>query len=165
MAQLSSDFRYFSCFPATADIVIDVDGLDNILPLWSSLTSTSMTMIFSTNQKWCDTHNDRDVDIMTTGVCRAAAVKIKKCWTLSEYGGESAPGPNILVKLSVDVGRQAILNPQVNLVPILTYKQNKTNPSNLRICTQLVILNTQGVHRPMLKLGHQKIIVANCSCK
>ena len=42
-------FFLFSC--ATADIVIDVDGLDNILPSWSSSTSTSMTMIFSTNQR------------------------------------------------------------------------------------------------------------------
>ena len=41
-AQLS-----LSLFP----IVIDVDGLDNILPSWSSSTSTSMTMIFLTNQR------------------------------------------------------------------------------------------------------------------
>ena len=47
VAQLSSAFHYFS----TADIVIDVDGLDNILSSWSSSTSTSMTMIFSTNQR------------------------------------------------------------------------------------------------------------------
>ena len=40
-------FFLFSC--ATADIVIDVDGLDNILPSWSS--STLSTMIFSTNQR------------------------------------------------------------------------------------------------------------------
>ena len=51
MAQLSSDLDYFSCFLATADIVIEVDDLDNILPSWSSSTSTSMTMIFSTNQR------------------------------------------------------------------------------------------------------------------
>ena len=58
-AQLSlSLFFLFSC--ATADIVIDVDGLDNVLPSWSSSTSTSMTMIFSTNQRprKCD-KNDR----------------------------------------------------------------------------------------------------------
>ena len=49
-AQLSlSLFFLFSC--ATADIVIDVDGLDNILPSWSSSTSTSMMMIFLTNQR------------------------------------------------------------------------------------------------------------------
>jgi len=49
-AQLSlSLFFLFSC--ATADIVIDVDGLDNVLPSWSSSTSTSMAMIFSTNQR------------------------------------------------------------------------------------------------------------------
>ena len=42
-AQLSlSLFFLFSC--ATADIVIDVDGLDNILPSWSSSTLTSMKM-------------------------------------------------------------------------------------------------------------------------
>ena len=51
MAQLSWDFNYFYCFPATADIVIDVDELDNILPSWSSSTLTSMTMIFSTNPR------------------------------------------------------------------------------------------------------------------
>ena len=28
VAQLSSDFHYFSCFPATADIVIEVDELN-----------------------------------------------------------------------------------------------------------------------------------------
>ena len=78
-AQLSlSLFFLFSC--VTADIVIDVDGLDNILPSWSSSTSTSMTMIFLTNQRprKCDMterQNDRDFDSMTTNALRAAAVK------------------------------------------------------------------------------------------
>ena len=85
VAQLSSDFQYFSCFPATADIVIDVDGLDNILPSWSLWTSTSMPMIFLTNQRprKCDMtegqknrKNDRHFDIMTTNALQAAAVKI-----------------------------------------------------------------------------------------
>ena len=43
VAQLSSASFYF--------LFIDVDGLDNILPSWSSSTSTSMTMIFLTNQR------------------------------------------------------------------------------------------------------------------
>ena len=80
VAQLSSDFHYFSCFSALADIVIDVDGLDNILPSWSSSTSTSMTMIFSTNQRprkcdMTDRMTDTHFDIMTTNALRAAAVK------------------------------------------------------------------------------------------
>ena len=71
-------FFLFSC--ATADIVIDVDGLDNILPSWSSSTLTSMTMIFSTNQRprKCDMterRKERHFDIMTTNALRAAAVK------------------------------------------------------------------------------------------
>ena len=86
MAQLSSDFHYFSCFSALADIVIDVDGLDNILPSWSSSTSTSMTMIFLTNQRprKCDMterHIERHIeghfDFMMTNALRAAAVKIE----------------------------------------------------------------------------------------
>ena len=77
VAQLSSAFHYFS----TADIVIDVDGLDNILPSWSSSTLTSMTMIFLTNQRPrnCDMterQKHRHFDIMTTNALRAAAVKI-----------------------------------------------------------------------------------------
>ena len=66
VAQLSSDFHYFSCFPATTDIVIDVDELDNILPSWSSSTLTSLTMIFLTNQRprKCD-KKDRHIDILT----------------------------------------------------------------------------------------------------
>ena len=66
VAQLSSDFHYFSCFSALADIVIDVDGLDNILPSWSSSTSTSMAMIFLTNQRprKCDM-TERKNDRMT----------------------------------------------------------------------------------------------------
>ena len=57
-------FFLFSC--ATADIVIDVDGLDNILPSWSSSTSTSIRMIFLTNQRprKCDMTEGRK-DIMT----------------------------------------------------------------------------------------------------
>ena len=80
-AQLNlSLFFLFSC--ATADIVIDVDGLDNILPSWSSSTSTAMTMIFRpirglenlTRQK--DRHIERNHDIMTTYALREEAVKI-----------------------------------------------------------------------------------------
>ena len=44
MAQLSSDFNYFSYIPATADIVIEVDELDDMLP-------SSISFIFSTNQR------------------------------------------------------------------------------------------------------------------
>ena len=64
-----------------ADIVIDVDGLDNILPSWSLSTSTSMTMIYLTNQRprKCDKTDrmtERPFDIMTTNALWAAAVKI-----------------------------------------------------------------------------------------
>ena len=74
-AQLSlSLFFLFSC--ATADIVIDVDGLDNILPSWSSSTSTSMTMIFLTNQRpRKSVMTEWHLDIMTSNALRAAAVK------------------------------------------------------------------------------------------
>ena len=80
-AQLSlSLFFLFSC--ATADIVIDVDGLDNILPSWSSSTSTSMTIIFSPNQRprKCDMTERRTethFDIITTNAVRAAAIKLQ----------------------------------------------------------------------------------------
>ena len=87
-AQVSlSLFLLFSC--ATADIVIDIemDGLDNILPSWSSSTSTSMTMIFLTNQRprKCDMterhierHKEGHFDIMTTNALRATAVKMSE---------------------------------------------------------------------------------------
>ena len=77
MAQLSSASFYF--------LFIDVDGLDNILPSWSSSTSTSMTMILSTNQRprKCDKtyrmkERKRDIhlNIMRTYALRAAAVMI-----------------------------------------------------------------------------------------
>ena len=43
VAQRRSDFHYLSCFPVTvtADFVIEVDELDDMLP--SSSSSTSMT--------------------------------------------------------------------------------------------------------------------------
>ena len=84
MAQLSSDFHYFSCVPATADIVIDVDGLYNILPSWSSSTSTSMRMIFSTNQRPRNhlTHTHRNtqrqrIDILAGPALRVTPAKME----------------------------------------------------------------------------------------
>ena len=65
VAQLSWDFHYFSCFPSTVDIFIDVDKQNNILPLWSS---SSMTMIFSTNQRprnWLGHHTTHNTQQTT----------------------------------------------------------------------------------------------------
>ena len=75
MAQLSSNFYYFSCFPATTDFVIDVDELDNILPSWSSSTSTSMTMIFSTNQRQTTDNTWQRINLLEGPALRAGACK------------------------------------------------------------------------------------------
>ena len=92
LAQLSSDYHCFSVFPATADIVNDVDGLDNIFPSWSSSTSTSMRMIFLTNQRprKCDmTYRQkiiyRHFDNMTTNAFRAAAVINDACKKIADF--------------------------------------------------------------------------------
>ena len=93
MAQLSSAFHYFSCFPVLQQILswrgwswhyfafvelIDLDLNDDDIfdNDWSDVTHT-----VTQHSEW---HTDRDLDIMTTATCRAAAIKM---------GGKMKEGP------------------------------------------------------------------------
>ena len=79
VAQLSSDFHYFSCFPVVQQIlsltwmvltIFCLRGAHRPQPQWR--------WYFRQGLKWRDTHSEwhihRDLDIMTTAAHRAASV-------------------------------------------------------------------------------------------